>query len=179
MVTCFIIHLQSTAVLRWIHSLAHSNHLPCACCHPAGEVFVPTIGPSGSCSGQSLGAYGEHQCLLLSTPKAEITLHLSAWYLQEQQEPNFLAVCRKTIALYRSSRCLHVAVGVPGLLGAVNKKRRTKLGGDVLSLAETSQALSLPKERAGFDSTVVLFVLKEKISSLLGATRTFHSQPSG
>lgn len=149
MVTCFVIHLQSTAGLRWIHCLAHSNRLPCAHCHPVREVFVPTIGPSGSCSGQSLAARGEHRSLWLSTPKAEIALHLSAWYLQE-----VLAVCRETVALHRSSRCLHVTLGVPGLLGAGNEKGRTKLGGGALGLAGTSQALPLPKERAGFDPTV-------------------------
>ncbi|XP_053793476.1 uncharacterized protein LOC128785202 [Vidua chalybeata] len=36
-VTCFLIHLQSTAFLRWTHSLACSNPLPCACCHSAQE----------------------------------------------------------------------------------------------------------------------------------------------
>lgn len=112
MVTCFIIHLQSTAILRWIHSLAHSNRLPCARGHPAREVFVPTISPLDSCLRRSLGAHGEHWSSQLSTPKTELALHLSAWYLQE-----VLAVCRETIALHRSSHCLHVVLGDSGLLG--------------------------------------------------------------
>lgn len=37
MVTCFLIHLQSTAFLRWIHSLARSNPPPCASCHSVQE----------------------------------------------------------------------------------------------------------------------------------------------
>lgn len=109
MVTCFIIHPQSTAILKWIHSLAHSNHLPCACCHPAQEVFVPTISPLDSCSGRSWAAHAERWSPWPSTPRAEIALRLSAWCLQE-----VLAVCGEAIALRRLSLC---PSGSPRLAG--------------------------------------------------------------
>lgn len=43
MVTCFLIHLQSTAFLRWIHSLARSNPLLCACCHSCLSQIDPRV----------------------------------------------------------------------------------------------------------------------------------------